>query len=70
VCSPTGPRRTLLFAAIFALIWLGVVTFNGPATHLTITNGDLRDRTDRHLEVEIRSNTKVELVAVERQLPR
>jgi dihydroxyacetone kinase-like predicted kinase len=61
-------RRALLFAAVFALIWVCLVIFSCLATHATVTTAISAIERTGTWKMEIRSNTKAELAAVEQQL--
>jgi hypothetical protein len=61
-------RRALLFAAIFALIWVCLVTFSWLATHATVMTAISSIERMGAWRMEVRGNTKAELATIEQQL--
>jgi hypothetical protein len=61
-------RRSLPFAAIFALIWTGLATFSCLATHATVTTAISATERIGTCKMEVRGNSQTALAAVEQQL--
>jgi len=61
-------RRSLLFATIFALIWVCLVTFSCLATHAMVMTAISSIERMGTWRMEVRGNTKAELATIEQQL--
>lgn len=61
-------RRSLLFAAAFGFTWACLAIFSCLATHATVTTAISAIERTGNRKMEIRGNSKAELVAVEQQL--
>lgn len=60
--------RSFGFAAIFGVAWAGLVTFSWLATHATVSTAIAAIERGGTWKMEVRSNTKAELVSLEQQL--
>src|SRR5262249_3972358 len=61
-------QRARFFAAIFALIWVSLLTFSCLAPHATVTTAISAIERTGTWKMEIRGNSKAELASVEQQL--
>ena len=58
-------RRPFGFAAIFGIAWAGLVTFSWLATHATVSTAIAAIERSGTWKMEVRGNTKAELVSLE-----
>ena len=61
-------RRSLGFAAVFAIAWAFLVSFSWLATHATVSTAISSIERTGTWTMEVRGNTKAELASVEQQL--
>ena len=61
-------RRSLGFAAVFAIAWVCLVSFSCLATHATVSTAISSIERSGTWKMEVRGNTKSELASVEQQL--
>ena len=61
-------RRAFLFFVIIGFAWLGLVTYSALATHATVSTAIAAIERSGSWKMEVRSDTKAELDAVEKRL--
>ena len=61
-------RRSFLFFVVIGFAWLGLVTYSALATHATVNTAIAAIERTGSWKMEVRSDTKAELEAVEKRL--
>ena len=61
-------RRSFLFFVLIGFAWLGLVTYSALATHATVSTAIAAIERSGSWKMEVRSDTKAELAAVEKRL--